>query len=54
MNAAIFISIFAGLFAAICLLLFFSSDWQKKEQAKARARRLADAKMNARLLRLNL
>jgi len=49
---ALFVSLFAGVGVAFFLSLlpvFLSGD-----QAKARARRLADAKMNARLLRLNL
>ena len=48
--AAIFVPIFVGSFVAIALAL---SGW-KAEKEKARARRLADAKMNARLLRFNL
>ncbi len=47
---AIFVSIFIGSFVSIALAL---SGW-KAEKEKARTRRLADAKMNARLLRFNL
>ena len=48
---AIFVSIFAGIFVAIFLM--FLPIWRAAED-RARARRTADAKMNARLLRLNL
>jgi len=50
MQAAFFVSIFAGVFVAVILVL----SGQKAEQEKARERRLADAKMNARLLRLDI
>jgi|HubBroStandDraft_1064217.scaffolds.fasta_scaffold128971_1 hypothetical protein len=49
--AAIFVSIFAGIFVAIFLTC--SPLWREAED-RARARRIADARMNARLLRLNL
>jgi hypothetical protein len=55
--AAILIAIFAGLFLAIFLsflpLILSGEQWRAAED-RARVRRLADAKMNARLLRLNL
>jgi hypothetical protein len=51
---AIFVAIFAGLFLAILLPLILSGEQWKAAQDKARQRRLADARMNARLLRLNL
>ena len=54
---AAFVAIFAGLLTAILfafLPLILSGERWKAAQEKARARRLADAKMNARLLRLNL
>jgi hypothetical protein len=54
---AVFVAIFAAIFAAIFLpfLLMLSSGkrWKAAED-RARARRIADARMNARLLRLNL
>jgi hypothetical protein len=48
---ATFVSIFVGIFVAIFLM--FLPLWRTAEE-KARARRIADARMNARLLRLNL
>lgn len=52
--AAIFVAIFAAVFVAILLPLILSGERYRAAQDKARARRLADARMNARLLRLNL
>jgi hypothetical protein len=54
-TVAIFASMLVSIFVAfsLCFLsLMLSVD--KASQDKARARRLADAKMNARLLRLNI
>jgi len=53
--SAILVSIFVAIFAAIFLPLvpLLGERWRAAED-KARARRIADAKMNARLLRLNL
>jgi hypothetical protein len=53
-ETGIFIAIFAGAFISICLPFFLSGKWLKEAEDKARARRIADAKMNARLLRLNI
>jgi hypothetical protein len=53
-TAAIFVSIFASLSIAIFLPLVLSGDRSNAAQETARGRRLAEAKMNARLLRLNL
>jgi hypothetical protein len=50
MGVAIFVSIFVGSFVAIALALSGS----KAAEDRAHARRMADARMNARLLRLNL
>ncbi|HZY64156.1 MAG TPA: hypothetical protein VFE38_16685 [Edaphobacter sp.] len=50
---AIFVSIFVS-FAVMLLPFILSGERWKAAQDKARARRIADAKMNARLLRLNL
>jgi hypothetical protein len=51
---AIFVAIFAGLVAAILFSLILPGIESRARQDKWRARSLADAKMNARLLRLNL
>jgi hypothetical protein len=48
---SIFVGTFVGLFVAIFLM--FLPLWSAAED-RARARRLTDARMNARLLRLNL
>ena len=57
-TTAIFVAVFAAIlvafFAAIFLPLMMSGERWKAAQEKARARRLAEAKMNARLLRLNI
>jgi hypothetical protein len=52
--AAIFAAIFVALFAAIFLPLILSGERWRAAQDRARARRMADARMNARLLRLNI
>jgi hypothetical protein len=51
---AISVSILVAIFAAILLPLFFSGERWRAAQDRARARRIADAKMNARLLRFNI
>lgn len=51
---AIYISILTALLVAIILPLTQSGERARAAQEKARARRIADAKMNARLLRFNL
>jgi hypothetical protein len=54
-TAAIFASMLGSIFVAfsLCFLsMMLSVD--KASQEKARARRLVDAKMNARLLRFNI
>jgi hypothetical protein len=51
---AVFAAILVALFAAIFLPFMMSGERWKAAQEKARARRIAEAKMNARLLRLNL
>jgi len=54
---AIFVALFAGIFVAIFLmflpLILSGKQWRAAED-RAHARRIADAKMNARLLRFNL
>lgn len=56
MEAAIFVVIFAGVFLPLMLMLMLipSGERWRAAQDRARARRIADAKMNARLLRLNI
>jgi hypothetical protein len=51
---AIFAAIFVAFFAAIFLPLILSGERWRAAQDRARARRIADARMNARLLRLNI
>jgi predicted cobalt transporter CbtA len=58
-ETAIFICIFAGMFVSLMagflpLILILSGERWKAAEDTAHARRIADAKMNARLLRLNL
>ena len=52
---AVFVSIFVGSFVSIFVgsFLMFLPLWSAAED-RARARHIADARMNARLLRLNL
>ena len=47
-------SVLVAIFLAIFLPLILSGERGRAAQDKARARRLAEAKMNARLLRLNI
>jgi hypothetical protein len=54
MNLAIFVAIFVAMFVAIFLPLVLSGEHWRAAEDKARARRIADARMNARLLRLNI
>jgi hypothetical protein len=54
METARFIAIFTAILVAIFLPLMALSTESRAAQDKARARRIADAKMNARLLRLNI
>ena len=51
---AIAVSVFVALFMAVFLPLFLSGERFKAAEERAHARRLADARMNARLLRFNL
>ena len=55
--AAIFVAIFVASFIAIFLSflpLILSGKRSRAAEDRARARRIADARMNARLLRLNI
>lgn len=51
---ALSVAIFVAIFAAIFFPLVFSAERWRATQDRARARRMVDARMNARLLRLNL
>jgi hypothetical protein len=57
MGAAIFVAIYLALFVAIFLpflaLIMSGKQW-RAAQDRARARRIAEYSMNARLLRLNI
>ena len=54
MGAAIFVAIFFVLFVAIVLPLTMSGKQWRAAEERARARRMAEHRMNARLLRLNI
>lgn len=54
MTAAILVSISIAIFVAIFLPMMMSGKLWKAEQDKAQARRLAEARMNARLLSFNI
>jgi len=57
MGAAIFVAIYLALFVAIFLLflpLIMSGKQWRAAQDRARARRMAEHRTNARLLRLNI
>lgn len=53
MAAAVWVAIFVAAFIAIFLSIMSGIYW-KAAQDKARARRIAEARMSARLLRLNI
>ena len=53
-STAIFVAISVAVFVAIFLPLMVSGERWRAAEERARARRIADAKMNARLLRLNI
>ncbi len=54
MGAAILVAILLALAVAIFLPIIMSGRQWSEAQEKARARRIAEARMSARLLRLNL
>ena len=51
---SVVIASLSALFVAICLPMALSSKAWKGEEDRARARRLAEARMEARLLRFHL
>jgi hypothetical protein len=53
-ETGLLIALVLPLAVAIILPFLLSREGRKAAQEKARARRLADARMNARLLRFNL
>ena len=54
MAVAVLVAIFMAVFIAIFLPIIMSGKHWRAEQDRARARRIAYARMNARLLRLNI
>ena len=54
MEPAILVAILVSIFVSIFLPLILSGKQWRAEQEKARARRMAEHRMNARLLRLNI
>jgi len=54
MGAAGFVAIFVGTFVAIFLPFILSGKQWRAAEDRARARRMAEHRMNARLLRLNI
>jgi hypothetical protein len=55
MNASgVLSAVFVANFVAIFLPLLLSGEQWKAEQERARTRRIAEARMNARLLRLDI
>ena len=44
----------ASIFLPIIIVVLSGTQWRAAQQEKARARRFAEHKMNARLLRLNI
>jgi hypothetical protein len=53
-TAAILIPIFVALFVAIYLPMILSGGPWRAAEERAHARRIAEARMNARLLRFNI
>jgi len=51
---SLFLTLFLPVYVGIFIVLFLSGTQWKEDQERARKRRLADAKMNARLLRFNI
>jgi hypothetical protein len=54
MRVAIFIAMFVALAAAVLPSVFLAGKHWKAAEDKARERRMAEHRMNARLLRLNI
>ena len=54
MGAAIFVAIFVAIFLALISAFVLSGKQWRAAQDRARARHIAEYRMNARLLRLNI
>jgi uncharacterized protein YpmB len=54
MEAAQFIAIFVAIFVCMFLSIFAAFDQSEKRRNEARDKRLAEHRMNARLLRLDI
>jgi hypothetical protein len=54
MAAGLFVAIFVSLFIAFAFVFVLSGEHWRAAQDKARERRMAEHRMNARLLRLNI
>jgi hypothetical protein len=54
MGVALFVAIFVSLFIAFAFVLVLSGQHWRAAEDRARERRMAEHRMNARLLRLNI
>jgi hypothetical protein len=54
MKAALFVAIFVSLFIAFAFVFVLLGEQWREAQDRARRRRMAEHRMNARLLRLNI
>jgi hypothetical protein len=54
MEAVVFVAIFVSLFIAVAFMFVLSGEHWKAAQDRARERRMAEHRMNARLLRLDI
>jgi hypothetical protein len=54
MGTALFVAIFVALFIAFAFIFVLSGQEWRAAQERARERRMAEHRMNARLLRLNI
>jgi hypothetical protein len=54
MGIALFVDLFVSLFMAFAFFFVLLAEHGRAAQEKARERRMAEHRMNARLLRLNI
>jgi hypothetical protein len=54
MGTALFVAIFGSLFIAVAFVFVLSGEHYRAAQDRARERRMAEHRMNARLLRLDI